>query len=229
MTQCATHVNYQLPNENTRVTYLLDAIDCADAPLQAAMALVRNDTEPHGKMNDFEATAAFILPHDPVAKKRSTAKRPHAEVSATTMKSGIGKTGVPLRWHTSEEYAKLPRDQRAELSAHRDAQEASGKGRNLSANLPARRGGKRGGQPKKPRADRDISAVVAEAVAKEFTKELNKSKKAVEEETEAEQLQEYILSVVNSSKKSSTKAPESTPSIPKTATIQSILKRAKPS
>jgi hypothetical protein len=75
MSQCAQHINYQLPNENTRVTYLLNSIECNDAPLQAAMALVRNDTGVTGKMNDFEATAAFILPHDPIAKKRSEASK----------------------------------------------------------------------------------------------------------------------------------------------------------
>jgi hypothetical protein len=57
MQQCADHVVFQLPNEHTRVTYLLDDIQCNDAaPLQAAMALVRNDTEEGEKMNDFEVT-----------------------------------------------------------------------------------------------------------------------------------------------------------------------------
>jgi len=70
MTQCAEHVQFQLPNEQTRVGYLMDAIGCNDAPLQAAMALVRNDTGPTGKMNNFEDTASFLLPHCPVAKKR---------------------------------------------------------------------------------------------------------------------------------------------------------------
>jgi hypothetical protein len=39
------------------VTYLLDAIKCSDAGLQAAMALIWNDDVPNGKMHDFEATA----------------------------------------------------------------------------------------------------------------------------------------------------------------------------
>jgi hypothetical protein len=37
LSQCQTHVQYQLPNENTRVTHLLDNIECHDPPLQAAM------------------------------------------------------------------------------------------------------------------------------------------------------------------------------------------------
>ena len=107
MVQCAEHVQFQLPNEYTRVGYLLDAIECSDAPLQAAMALVRNDTAATGKRNDFESAAAFLLPHDPVAKKRQT-KRPHADIASvetTKMKSGIGSTGVEFRYHTYAEYS----------------------------------------------------------------------------------------------------------------------------
>ena len=41
--QCSFHVAIQLPNEYTRVGYLLDTIETSDDSLQAAMALVRND------------------------------------------------------------------------------------------------------------------------------------------------------------------------------------------
>ena len=70
MTQCAEHVDYHFPNELTRVTYLLDAIENNDVPLQSAMDMCRNDQDPGVKMNYFESTAAFLLPHDPVATKR---------------------------------------------------------------------------------------------------------------------------------------------------------------
>ena len=84
MTQCAEHVDCQFPNELTRVKYLLDRIENNDAPLQAAMALCRNYQDPGWKMNDFEDTAAFLLPHDPVATKRALGtKRSHAMVSFT--------------------------------------------------------------------------------------------------------------------------------------------------
>jgi hypothetical protein len=58
MTECAEHVQHQLPHEITRVTYILDGIECHHAPLQAAMANVRLDNGPK-------------LPLDPVAVKRS--------------------------------------------------------------------------------------------------------------------------------------------------------------
>ena len=38
MQQCAEHIAYQLPNEHTRVGYLLEGIQCPHLGLQAAMA-----------------------------------------------------------------------------------------------------------------------------------------------------------------------------------------------
>ena len=38
MPQCAEHIAYQLPNELTRVGYLLEGIQCSNPGLQAAMA-----------------------------------------------------------------------------------------------------------------------------------------------------------------------------------------------
>ena len=51
-----------------------------------------SDVAVDGKRNNFEATAAFLLPHDPVAKKHQTSKREHAKISAVdgpSIKSGI--------------------------------------------------------------------------------------------------------------------------------------------
>jgi len=82
------------------VTYLLDSIECNNAPLQAAMALVRNDHDsPLAKANNFEATASFLL------KCHAATKQTHAQASFTddasdfTPKSGKGKTGVELQYY----------------------------------------------------------------------------------------------------------------------------------
>jgi len=48
----------------------LEGIDNADPALQAALVLLRVDVGTGGKLNDFEATAASILPSDPVSTKR---------------------------------------------------------------------------------------------------------------------------------------------------------------
>ena len=92
MRRCSEHVPFQLPLELTRVTYLLDAIESHDPELQAAIANVRMDNGADGKMNDFEATAAYLIPRDPVSRKRKQEpKRPHAEVSV----SEASKTSAP--------------------------------------------------------------------------------------------------------------------------------------
>eukprot|EP00957_Ditylum_brightwellii_P094215 7173396-Ditylum_brightwellii.AAC.1 len=92
MQQCSEHVDFQLPNQLTRVKYLVDGIECGDASLQASMDLVKNDDQSTGKMNNFEAAASFILPSDPVEKKsQSGTKRNNAEISPASGKAGGGK------------------------------------------------------------------------------------------------------------------------------------------
>ena len=78
----AEHVQYQLPNEHYSVGFLLEVIQCSDPGLQAAMASVKTDNSLEGMRNNFEATAADLLPYDPVAKKRSGGqKRGSAQIS----------------------------------------------------------------------------------------------------------------------------------------------------
>ena len=118
MQQCAIHVEFQLPNEYSRMGYLVDAIETTDASLQAEMALVRNDDDPtNGKRSNFEATATCLLPHDPVSKKIQNypARRNNAEISeidSTKFKSRVGATGVNLRYHKRDEYLKLAVEQK---------------------------------------------------------------------------------------------------------------------
>ena len=65
-------MQYQLPNEHSRVGFLLEAIQCYDPGLQAAMASIKTDNGPEGMRNNFEAAAAHLLPYNPVAKKRTS-------------------------------------------------------------------------------------------------------------------------------------------------------------
>ena len=74
-------------------------------------------------LNNFEATAAHLLPYDPVAKKRSGGqKRGSAQISSvmdpsptTTKKPSIGKTGVHLHYYKTGEYRSLTNKQKEEL------------------------------------------------------------------------------------------------------------------
>ena len=135
MQACSMHVAFQLPNEHTRVGFLLDGIENDDAGLQAAIANVEDDNSVNGKRNDFEKASSHLLPKDPVVKKRNLqVKRGAAEISEMTAtagnqkkeekkggtKVGIGKSGVHLRYHTPDEYDNLSRPQKKELSLWRN-------------------------------------------------------------------------------------------------------------
>ena len=127
MQASAEHVQYQLPNEHSRVGFLLEAIQCSDAGLQAAMASIKTDNGLKGMRNNFEPTAAHLLPYDPVAKKRSSGqKRESAQISsamdtsnATMKKPSIGKTGIHLHYYKTGEYRNLSREQKEELKEWR--------------------------------------------------------------------------------------------------------------
>ena len=130
MSACAEHIQYQLPNEHSRVGFLIDAIQCADAGLQAAMASVKTDNGPNGLQNNFERAVSHLLPYDPVANKRATGIKcgsamislaeaengPIATIAANNLKPSIGNTGVHLRYHKHHEYRKLTQEQHHELS-----------------------------------------------------------------------------------------------------------------
>ena len=73
---------------------MLDNIESSDSELRAAIALVRNDKAATGEMNNFEDAAAFVIPTDPVAKRKQTHKRSEVDVSvAEKEKNKRAKTG----------------------------------------------------------------------------------------------------------------------------------------
>ena len=91
----------------------MNAIECSDAGLHAAMASIRTDTGATGMRNNFEDAVAHLVPYDPVARKRTESgnKRNSAlisgvqfendtalEVSSANAEPSIGKTGVHLQY-----------------------------------------------------------------------------------------------------------------------------------
>ena len=229
MQQCAEHVEYQLPNSHTRVSYLLDGIQCSDAGLQAAMASMRTDDGPQGMRNNFESAAAHLLPYDPIAKNRAVSgnKRGSAQISSvggdeperaavsgatiSKPKSSIGSTSVHLRYHTPEEYDILTIKQKDELRAwHKNTQgNKKGRGRDCkdTKSMPLK-----AGHPTKKQ--------VSSAVAKEL-KKLAKQANTQHPENDVE-VQIAILVKDAISKHEGT-----TPSNKSQPTLHSILKQAR--
>jgi hypothetical protein len=119
---CAQHVQEQLPDEHSRAGFLLDAIQCSDAGLQAAMASVRTDNGP-------KECGTTLKPLLPICCPMTTHKRDNllisgveGEVSAFNMtkKPGIGKTGVHFLFYKKPEYDKLSDQQKVELKEWRE-------------------------------------------------------------------------------------------------------------
>jgi len=136
------------------------------------------DTRPDGKLNNFEATASFLLPHDPVAKKCTTGGGSGkcsygtiSSVSSVDLKDGTGKSGVEFRYHKKAEYDALNEEQRSELHEYRESLQAAGG----SGKLPkkSRKGGKSEpckGSPSSKRKFKEAAKVkrlIAAAIAKE--------------------------------------------------------------
>ena len=218
MQASAEHVQYQLPNEHSRVGFLLEAIQCSDAGLQAAMASIKTDNGPEGMRNNFEATAAHLLPYDPVAKKRSKGqKRGAAQISSVmdptpnaTKKPSIGKTGVHLRYYKTGEYRNLTNEQKEELKEWR-------------ANNPNTF--KAGSKKAKKEAPKKSKQSMKKQVASLVEAALNKSVKFDDQVNDEEK---YIMSMVQAAvtKTLNQKNDQQSKEKPQ-VTLKSILKQAK--
>ena len=173
-------MQYQLPNEHSHVGFLIDAIQCVNAGLEAAMASVKTGNGPHGLRNNFERAVSHLVPYDPVAKERATGIKqgsalislaevhdgPITTIATNNSKPNIGKTGVHLCYHKHHEYKKLTHEQHRELSEWRQD--------NPDAHKPSH--AKKPSYAKKPHATRgpaktkQILTLVSQQVAAEMKK-----------------------------------------------------------
>ena len=97
------------------VEYLIDSISCSDSTLQAAIGLIRANT--NNMRNDFEAAATAMIEVDPYRRSQRTPGKGGATMSAIDFGAGRGNSGVDLSWHPKKEFMSLPVEQRDELSA----------------------------------------------------------------------------------------------------------------
>ena len=109
---CALHITVPVPDQSQRVEYLIDSITCQDNTLQAAIGLIRANT--NNMRNDFEAAASSLIEVDPYKRSQRSTPRT-ATVSAIDYSAGRGETGVDLRWHPKSEFNRLSQEQKDEL------------------------------------------------------------------------------------------------------------------
>ena len=231
MQACAQHVDYRLPNEHSRVGFLLDAIQCPDHKLHATMASIEGDDTPDGLRNNFEAAASALVPKDPVAKKRlamagskqdqssiSGVEGGHVSAVNTKKKPGIGKTGVHFRFYTKAEYHKLSKAQKAELKEWRE--------QNPDAVQQSKQEpGKKGKNNKRAYSQKEIASLVNKKVKSAMENQESNDK-------EEEQASTYIMSLIEKAlQKEQNKGQASalsTQAAPSNSSVlHSILKHAK--
>ncbi len=116
---CANHITVPVPNGEQRVEYLIDSINCPDSTLQAALGLIRANT--NNIRENFEEAASSLIEVDPYKRSSRSSQNSsgrQANISAIDFSGGRGgDSGVDLRWHTPKEYAKLSSDAKDELNA----------------------------------------------------------------------------------------------------------------
>ena len=222
--RCAEQVPHQLPNARSRVIHLIDAIQCTDPALQAAIAHVKSNDTPTGMMSDFEETAAYLLQFDPVSKKRpgnrtggnrqqQIAGVDQSLVGDGQMKKNKGKTGVELRYHKPESYRLLSDEQKQELKEWRQN----------NPNKSKRKKGDGGGNGNHFKRAKTTKSQIIAALQEMASEE--------EKEAEGEITKEWIISAI---KEANAPALPPTPvpdpaKKPKSATsaLQRIIQRAK--
>jgi hypothetical protein len=180
-------------------------------------------------MNDFRATASYLLPYNPVSKKWVAGSKRGVEILDTTgmetstlrtnAKVTSGKTGVKLCFYKSPKCGLLEPDQKKELKEWRDAQKLACTHNN----------GGGGGLAKKPRTDsKRHKKWIASAAKAAIEKKANDTTVGNTAELD---FKNYIWSLM-ASKQPSTKAAIAasveTPKPAKLVTLQSILRKVSP-
>ena len=176
--EAQNHVDFQLPTSHTRVGYLIDNIENADADLRAAIANIRQNV--NNTRSNFESAIAVLLPVDPFLKQRKNNggngrnNNPDANISAATTgndahSAGIGNTGVHLRFHKVQEYAKLTAAQKDELYQWRTSQP----GKKFYADEKKKR--KYTGPPSNTPNGKTLQSAIKSALAQEKKKQKKQS------------------------------------------------------
>ena len=66
----------ELPNDRTRVGWLIDNMkECPDKDVLVDLAAIRLDDGESGTRSDFERAVAFLLPTEPIKKKKINKRR----------------------------------------------------------------------------------------------------------------------------------------------------------
>ena len=163
LSEASDHVSHQLPNDRTRVGYLIDSITSTGKNVVAALASIHMDDT--GQREDFEEASILLAQIFPITKNKGGGK-PTAKIGAAGAKlsSGVGSTGVELRYYKSAEFMVLTPQQRVEVSeykATKDGGKWKGNGKGKGKPLDKKLSQNDGGLP----SEKNIKSMISEAFA----------------------------------------------------------------
>ena len=122
MMRASQHVDYELPNEHTRVGRLIKSITSKEPAIVSAITHIQGSTT---QREDFETAAEFLLLTAPSPSSSSGTHR----ISAVGKGAKGGKrgpeTGVELRYYTKKEYSGLSAAEKKELQQLRKASKSN--------------------------------------------------------------------------------------------------------
>ena len=110
------HLTGPVTDQSQIVKYIIDSLACGENTLQAAISLLRSNT--NEMRQNFEAAATAPIKVDLYQQFQRAPGPRGANVSTVEgidFKAGRGSTGVDLRWHPKNDFRKLPDDQKDEL------------------------------------------------------------------------------------------------------------------
>ena len=116
ISECSEHITVSIPDQPQRFEYLINLINYADTILQAALCLIRANT--NNMMNDFELVSSYVIEVDPYLRSQKlnpNQQKGGAKISSIDFNAGRGVSGVGFRWHHPKEFKALGPDQKDEL------------------------------------------------------------------------------------------------------------------
>ena len=87
MTEASDHVSHQIPDDRTRVGYLIASIESADANVVAAISCIHMDDTGHREKS--ETASVFLAQICPMVSKKGGAK-PAAKIGAAVDQPNSG-------------------------------------------------------------------------------------------------------------------------------------------
>lgn len=113
-------INVTIPNDQSKIQYLLQSIKCDDVGLKSRMEIVQSS---QAMNNSFDQTAQYLSETYPVflcsikqgGGRSGSNKSKNATTSQLNLKQGVGKTGVEFQWYPRDDYQNLSKEQKDEL------------------------------------------------------------------------------------------------------------------